>query len=87
MLKEPKYIAITGLQHYFGASIFQLDQIVQLIKDPENAHDAEAIWVHLINVGKVGFIANSPTTVPKGYCSAGRLYDTFNHSVMGVVSA
>ena len=71
------FISIVGLNHYYGSQIFSIDQILKLKKDYENKYDDEAIQVELENVGKVGYVANSPYTVARGTRSAGRIYDTF----------
>ncbi|WP_054819683.1 HIRAN domain-containing protein [Paenibacillus sp. Pae108] len=84
-VEQPIYIAITGTQHYYGAAFLKPGQIVHLIKDPDNPHDHEAIKVDLIPLGKIGYVANSPHTVPKGCRSAGRIYDTFEHHICGIV--
>lgn len=72
------YVAVVGLNNYFGAKIFKPGQILRLTKDYENEYDGEAVMVHLDPLGKVGYIANSVHTVPLGCYSAGRLYDTFD---------
>jgi len=84
-MEQPIYIAIAGIQHYYGAAFLKPGQIVHLIKDPNNPHDHEAIKVEMIPIGKIGYVANSPHTVPKGCCSAGRIYDRFEQHVCGMV--
>lgn len=79
------YVAIVGLNNYFGAKIFKPGQILRLIKDYENEYDAEAIMTLLDPIGKVGYVANSAHTVPLGCWSAGRLYDTFETATYAVV--
>ncbi|GAK43171.1 hypothetical protein TCA2_5666 [Paenibacillus sp. TCA20] len=79
------YVAVTGTQHYYGADFLKPGQIVHLIKDPDNPHDHEAIKVDMIPLGKIGYVANSPHTVPKGCRSAGRIYDRFEQHVCGMV--
>ena len=69
-VEQPIYIAITGTQHYYGAAFLKPGQIVHLIKDPDNPHDHEAIKVDMLPLGKIGYVANSPHTVPKGCRSA-----------------
>lgn len=56
-----------------------------MIKEPDNSHDHEAIKVDIVPIGKIGYIANSTHTVPRGCWSAGRIYDTFEHHIRGVV--
>ena len=71
------YICIVGCFRYFGMGIFEVGQILKLKKDPENKYDSEAISVYMRNFGKIGYVANSIKTVPRGCKSAGRIYDTF----------
>jgi hypothetical protein len=84
-VKQPIYVAITGTQHYFGAAFLNPGQLIHLIKDPDNPHDQEAIKAELAPIGKIGYVANSPHTVPKGCRSAGRIYDTFDRRISGWV--
>ncbi len=79
------YVAVVGLNNYFGAKIFKPGQILRLIKDYDNDYDAEAIVAVLEPIGKVGYVANSTHTVPMGCWSAGRLYDTFETVAFAVV--
>ncbi|WP_077615940.1 HIRAN domain-containing protein [Caenibacillus caldisaponilyticus] len=84
-MASARFVAIVGTQYYFGAKVFQLDQTVVLRKDKENVHDAEAIQAEIVPIGKVGYIANSVHTVPRGCHSAGRIYDTFEETLQGKV--
>ncbi|KUK11534.1 MAG: hypothetical protein XD50_0001 [Clostridia bacterium 41_269] len=84
-MEEKRYFAIVCLNSYFGAKILKPGMNLVLKKEPENEFDAEAIGVYLEPVGKVGYVANSIHTVPRGCCSAGRLYDHFNEQAYGVV--
>jgi len=85
MPQTPIYITIVGINHYFGAEIFKIDQNIKLKKDYNNPHDDEAIRVEIESIGKVGYVANSTHTVAKGTRSAGRIYDTFTDSCDGKV--
>lgn len=69
------YVTIIGLNNYRGNKVFKIGSIVKLIKEPENYYDTEAIACEMKYIGKVGYIANSITTVIKGTMSAGRVYD------------
>lgn len=84
-MEQSIFIAITGTQHYYGASFLKPGQIVHLIKEPDNSYDQEAIKVDIVPIGKIGYVANSSHTVPKGCRSAGRIYDTFEHHICGYV--
>jgi len=79
------YVAVVGLDNYFGTKVFKPGQILRLEKDYDNVYDGEAIMVLLDPIGKVGYVANSTHTVPLGCWSAGRLYDTFETTAYAVV--
>lgn len=79
------YVAITGMQHYYGATFLKPGLQVHLMKDPDNPHDQEAIKAEIDPIGKIGYVANSIHTVPKGCRSAGRIFDSFEHSINGIV--
>lgn len=85
MMGQPIYAAIAGTQHYYGATFLKPGQLIHLKKNPDNQHDHEAIQAEMIPIGKIGYVANSPHTVPKGCRSAGRIYDTFEHHICGIV--
>ncbi|NLC53785.1 MAG: DNA-binding protein [Firmicutes bacterium] len=80
-----RYVAVVGFGQFYGRKIFKPEQIVKLVKEPNNAFDDEAIRVELEPVGQVGYVANSTATVPRGCHSAGRIYDTFEQFCFGVV--
>jgi hypothetical protein len=78
-------VAVTGTKHYYGVDFFKIGMIVRLRKDRDNPHDSEAIVVEIPPIGRVGYVANSLHTVPKGCRSAGRIYDTFGEVIYGIV--
>ena len=82
---EKIYFTITGINHYYGKDLFEKDMIVKLVKEPDNEYDKEAIKVELEGLGKVGYVANSPTTVVGESYSAGRLYDKIGDTAQGSV--
>lgn len=84
-MEMKRYVAVVGLNHYFGRNVFRLGTALTLIKEADNPHDGEAIKVEIDPVGQVGYVANSTNTVPLGCQSAGRIYDTFCDSTFGVV--
>lgn len=84
-MDEARFVAIVGCHHFFGAGPLKPGQRVKLMKEPDNTHDPEAIKVELDPVGQVGYVANSVHTVPKGCCSAGRIYDHFGDEAFGVI--
>ena len=51
-----------------------------LKKDHKNIYDDEAIAAYR-NGSKFGYVANSVSTVCRGTCSAGRLYDRFDKEI------
>ena len=55
-----------------------------LKKDYENPYDDEAIAAYK-NGSKVGYVANSVSTVCRGTYSAGRLYDRFDNEICCVI--
>lgn len=46
-----------------------------IVKEPDNKFDREAIMVMMPGVGKIGYVANSPHTVKGDSYSDGRMYD------------
>ena len=69
------YFTIAGCNHYFGNDFMKKGMKVKLKKEPDNAHDKEAIMVNIKGLGKCGYVANSSYTVNGDSMSAGRLYD------------
>jgi hypothetical protein len=69
------YFTITGTNHYFGSDFMKKGMKVRLIKEPDNEYDKEAIRVELKELGKIGYVANSPHTIIGENMSAGRMYD------------
>ena len=79
------FITITGLNHYYGSEFIDPGMTVQLIKEPDNEYDREAIRVELEGLGKIGYVANSPYTVQGESYSAGRIYDRIDDRVSATV--
>lgn len=69
------YFTISGCKHYYGTGFMEKGMKVQLVKEPDNEFDKEAIQVMVKGLGKCGYVANSPYTVKGESMSAGRLYD------------
>ena len=67
---------LTGCNHYLGTEFMKKGMKVKLVKEPDNQLDSEAIMVKIDGL-KVGYVANSTSTVYKDTLSAGRLYDRF----------
>ena len=76
------YFTVTGTWHYHGQEFLKPGMRVDLVKDPDNKFDKEAIRVELEGLGKIGYVANSPQTVQGESYSAGRLYDKIGDSVL-----
>jgi hypothetical protein len=84
-LDKSFFITLTGVKNYFGMKPFEPGRIVRLLKEPQNAFDAEAISVELPCIGQVAYVANSADTVARGTSSAGRIYDLFGQVAYGRV--
>ena len=69
------YINITGIHFYKGFEPFKEGTIVDLIREPDNPHDRDAIRVE-IDGETVGYVANSMYTVIKEVKSATAIRDT-----------
>lgn len=82
---EKIFFTITGTHHRFGQEFFKPDMTVELVKEPDNEYDREAIKVNLEGLGQVGYVANSPYTVAGESFSAGRLYDKIGDTAKGTV--
>lgn len=83
--KDRIYFTIAGAYHYYGLEFFEPGMHVQLVKEPDNKYDKEAIRVELEGLGHVGYVANSPCTVLGESYSAGRLYDKVRDTGCGRV--
>ena len=67
------YFTITGTKYRCGHDFMKPGMKVKLVKEPDNAYDAEAIKVMMKGVGLVGYVANSVYTVKGESWSAGRI--------------
>lgn len=68
---KDKYITITGMNHYYGLAPFKIGKKLKCVKEPSNPYDSEAIKVIIKDIGKVGYVANTPYTKATGTLSAG----------------
>ena len=75
------YFTLTGTGYYFGHQFLEKGMKVILVKEPDNDYDKEAIQVKIEGLGKIGYVANSPSTVLGETMSAGRLYDKISDHV------
>jgi len=71
---KDKYITITGMNHYCGMAPFAVGRKIKCIKEPYNPYDSDAIRAEMKNIGRVGYVANSPYTTATGTKSASRIY-------------
>lgn len=69
-MKE-KYVTITGMNYYYGLLPFKIGKQFKCIKEPSNSYDSEAIKVVIKDIGKVGYVTNSPFTKATGTLGAG----------------
>ncbi len=72
------YITINHLDEFMATMNLRVGDILTLRKDPDNIYDDEAILVYDKNDCKVGYVANSVTSVARGTYSAGRIFDHIN---------
>ena len=79
------YFTITGTRYYYGKEYLKPGMTVQLVKEPDNKYDKEAIVVRLKVLGDIGHVANSTHTVIGDSMSAGRLYDKIGNKAEGKV--
>lgn len=79
------FFTIAGTKHHYGHEFLEPRMEVNLVKEPDNEHDKEAIKVELPGLGLIGYVANSPYTVVGDSYSAGRLYDKIGDTATGTV--
>jgi len=69
------YITINHIEDFCPCCNIRVGDELTLKKDPNNCYDDEAIAVYDKNNVKIGYVANSVSTVARGTYSAGRIYD------------
>ena len=79
------YFTITGTGMRFGDEFLEKGMKVNLVKEPDNEYDSEAIKVTLKPMGTIGYVANSVKTVIGECRSAGRIYDLFGDKTKAYV--
>lgn len=79
------YFTVTGLHYHLGDEFLEVGTKVNLVKEPTNEYDHEAIMVKLPGLGTIGHVANSVRTVLGESYSAGRLYDKIGDEAEGIV--
>ena len=79
------FITINHLDDFDATEFLRVGQKLHLEKDHNNPYDDEAILVFTSMGRKIGYVANSVSTVCRGTYSAGRLYDKFAEETDAVV--
>ena len=79
------YFTIVGTNYRYGSDFMKPGMKVNLVKEPENEVDSEAIKVEMAGLGLVGYVANSPYTVQGNSYSAGRMYDKITDTAVGEI--
>ena len=79
------YFTLTGTKYYYGNDFLKPKMSINLVKEPENEYDKEAIRVEFPGLGKIGYVANSPYTVLGESMSAGRIYDLCKKKAVGKI--
>ena len=74
------FITINHIEDYCAVLNCLPDMTLTLKKDYQNPYDDEAIAAYK-NGSKVGYVANSVSTVCRGTWSAGRIYDQFDNEI------
>lgn len=72
-MKKSNFITITGIDHYYGAYVYKVGGVLELVKEEDNHFDRDAVRVELPAIGKAGYVANSMNTIVKGTDSASRI--------------
>lgn len=79
LLEDYKDDALVSIAGGFNSrDLFKKGSIFDIVKEPDNLYDMEAIAVKQNNE-TIAYIANSINTVVRGTMSAGRIYDKFNN--------
>ena len=79
------YFTIAGTKYFQGTDFMKPGVKVQLVKEPDNKYDKEAILVRMEGLGDIGYVANSCHTVIGESFSAGRLYDRIGRKAFGTI--
>ncbi len=81
-------LTVVGIYKYKGRFPFSAGRQLICSKEPDNRFDKKAIKVLDVGNTKVGYIANSSSTVLEGTLSASQVYDFIgDYSVIEVVSS
>ena len=85
MEDESIYITINHIEDFCPCCDLRVGDELTLKKDPNNCYDDEAIAAYDKNNVKVGYVANSVSTVARGTYSAGRLYDRISDEAACII--
>ena len=69
---EDVLITVSGTNFFKGTDPFKEGVVVNLVKEPDNEHDSDAIAIFLDDE-QVGYVANSPYTLIEGVKSASEI--------------
>ncbi|WP_405268635.1 HIRAN domain-containing protein [Methanobrevibacter sp.] len=69
---EDVLVTVSGTNFFKGTDPFEEGVIVNLVKEPDNEHDSDAIAIFLDDE-QVGYVANSPYTLIEGVKSASEI--------------
>lgn len=61
-LLDGLFLTVTALHRFYGTDPFEVGQDVDLVIEPENKVDPDAICVMMEGLGQVGYVANSYKT-------------------------
>lgn len=79
------YITVAGTEFRHGSDFLGKGDVLNLVKEPDNEYDTEAIAVKVEPLGKIGYVANSVRTRIGETMSAGRLYDKIGDEAKAIV--
>lgn len=77
-INKDRYITVNHLDDYVATNNLRVGMKLLLKKDHDNPYDDEAIAVYSSHGNKIGYVANSVSTVCRGTLSAGRVFDLLN---------
>ena len=79
-----RLVSIVGVRHYVTPNILDIGDEVELVRQPSNPYDHEAVKV-LFHGKHVGHVANSIKTNMRGCCSAGNICDSIEDLILATV--
>ena len=82
---DQKFITINNFDLFDSTEFIRPGDQITLKKDHNNPYDDEAIIVMSSSGMKIGYVANSVSTVARGTYSAGRIYDQLDEESKGEI--